>query len=273
MPKVAVKTVEEPHAFDRESLVVKWLPVKVLFIKWPSAQRKLESENHAKRIAAEFDPDMFGFITVTLPDDRGQYHVIDGFNRVTAIRMMWGDDEQVPCQILPVRDPVRAAQIFMGFNKGRKSVSPLQSFKVSVTAGHPDAVAINKIVRSAGYRVGSDHADGCVSAVGALGGVYRKFGPDVLTSALQLIQATWGLDGNAVQGPIISGYGLFMANYGDKANWGRVKETIQKRFTPGRFLGAARTLREVEACDLSEAVMKVLTANYNRGLKSGQLKQ
>lgn len=259
------------EVFDREETEIKFLPTKNLIIKWPGAQRRLKSDAHAKTIAANFDPDKFGVIIVTLPDERGYYHVIDGFNRVQAVTILWGEDQEVPCRIVPVKDPIRAAQIFLGLNRGRKEVSPIDNFRVGVQAGDPDKVTINKIVRGLGYRIDSNRTEGTISAVAALCTIYNRYGGDNLKNTLELVQATWGLDVNAPIGPILLGYAAFLAEFGNKANWGRFKDQIQKNFTPGKLLGAARTLREAERNGLNDAMVRVLVNTYNRGLKTGSL--
>lgn len=251
----------------------KMLPVGKLGIKWAGAQRRLSSDAHAKNIAANFDPDKFGTIEVTLPDEKGLHHVIDGFNRVQAVMLLWDRGQHVPCKILPVKDPVRAAQIFLGMNGpgSRRAVSAIDNFRVGITAGDPEKIAINKIIRSLGYKIDtSGKLEGGISAVSALQKVYTMYGPDVLKAALSLIQATWGMDPNSVIGPIILGYSSFIAEYG-QFNWGRLKENIQKRFTPGQLLGAARSLKESERNGLNDAMVHVLVNVYNYKLKTGAL--
>ena len=274
MSKTSTKKQEPMTAFDASAISYEMIAVKWLIIKWSEAQRRLKSDAHATNIAANFDPEKFGTIVVTLPDDRGFYHVIDGFNRVQAVMIAWNDKEQmVPCQVLPIKDPIRAAQIFLGLNRGRKPVTAIDNFRVGVRAGDPDKVEINKIIKGLGYRVDphNNKTEGCISAVGALSSVYHRFGPGILKSTLEVLQATWGLDSNAVSSPHIQGYAYFLAQYGDKANWGRLKDVIQKRFTPGQLLGAARTLRESQRNGLNDAVVHVILNAYNRGLKNGAL--
>lgn len=269
MPEKVSKTQTQlPAAFENTDLKTQWIPVRQLIIKWPGAQRLLKSDTHAKTIAARFDPDKFGLIQVTEADDRGLHHVVDGFNRVRAVDMLWGKEEKVPCIVLPIRDPVRAAQVFLGVNRGRRIVSTIDTFKVGVQAGEEDKVAINKIVRGCGYRIDSNKLEGAISAVGSLTQVYVRYGGKTLTDTLTLIQATWGMDPNAVVGPIIMGFGSFLATY-DKANWGRLKEALQRRFTPGSLLGAARALREAERGGLNDAMVRVLVNAYNRSGRGG----
>lgn len=270
MSKPAVKN-EPTGAFDKEEINIRWIPVGKLFVKWSNAQRKEKIITHAKKIAGSFDPDKFGVLTVSMPDENGYHHVIDGVHRSTAVKLLWGDDEKVPCQILPTKDPVRAAEIFLGL-QSRRAVSPIDNFRVSVQAGNPDSININKVVRGLGYRIENSQADGCISAVGALKGTYLRYGPEVLRDALALIQATWGLNATAVNKPIILAYGQIVGSHFNRLNYGRVKETMAKRFPhPDKLLGLVRGVKELTGASAPEAIYKTIVDNYNRGLKVGHI--
>src|SRR5262245_48807406 len=137
-------------SFDRVKYKIEWLPIRDLSVIWVQAQRPYDAK-HAEDIKANFDPDMFGTLAVTLPNGKGIYHIIDGQHRKGAVEMMWGLDEKVPCQVFQAKDPKRAAELFDQINGRRKKPSPLQIFNVRVTAGHANEVAVDKIVRKLGY--------------------------------------------------------------------------------------------------------------------------
>ena len=257
--------------FDKKSQKIEWIPVKNISVIWAQAQREF-NEKHARVIADNFDPEMFGTLAVTLPNGKGVYHVIDGQHRRTAVEMKWGPDEKVPCEVYNADDPARAAKLFDKINTARKTPQPLETFKVRVTAGDKDEVAVSKIVKASGYTLatGSHRGERTIGCVGALLAVYRIHGGEVLEDALKILQATWGADKGANTAAIIRGYAEFMAEFGKKANWGRLKECIATKFTPGRFIGAARTAREMSGGGMPSIVKSLLLANYNRGLRKEQ---
>ena len=255
--------------FDKSAFATKWLPVKQLSVVWASAQRPFDA-SWAKEIADNFDPDIFDELIVTLPSGNGLYHVVDGQHRRAAVQTLYGDDECVPCRVVHADDPARAAAIFAACNTARKRPTPIDMFKVRVTAQQETEVAVDKIVRGAGYKIGSTK-DGNIGAVQALVSIYKSFGAETLRDTLAIIQATWGLDKNAVAASIIRGFGAFMAEYGHKANWQRVNERVAKQFTPGRLEGAAKTAREMQRGSSADAVKQVIVNTYNRGLRQGQL--
>jgi hypothetical protein len=256
--------------FSKTAFETKWIAVKNLSIIWASAQRAF-NEAWAKEISDNFDPDIFDELIVTLPNGNGIYHIVDGQHRKAAVQSLYGDEEKVPCRVVDASDPARAAAIFDRCNTSRKRPMPIDMFKVRVTAGCETEVAVNRIVRAAGYKISAGTRDGNVGAVQALVSVYKSFSPDTLKHTLEIIQAAWGLDKNAVVSPVIRGVGAFMAEYGHKANWQRVSDRLGKQYTPGRLLGASKTAREMLRCSTSDAVKQVVVNTYNHGLKTGQL--
>lgn len=258
--------------FEKSAFVTKWIPVKNLSVVWSSAQRPLD-ESWAKQIADNFDPDLFDELVVTLPNGNGIFHIVDGQHRKRGVQIKYGEEEQVPCRVVQAADPSRAAEIFDRANSGRKKPRPIDMFRVRVTAGYETEVAVNRIVRAAGYRVSPGLADGNIAAVQALISIYRSFGADVLKDTLRVIQGTWGMDKNAVVAQIVRGIGAFMAEHGHKANWQRLSEKTQKAYTPGRLIGAAKGLREITRASTGEATKQVLVNLYNKGLKTGHLSE
>jgi len=244
-----------------------WLQVKQLSVIWIQAQRPLR-ERDAQVIAANFDPDMFGELVVTLPNGKGIYHIIDGQHRKRGVEILWGPDERVPCKVVDAADPARAAEIWAQINGNRRNPSPVERFLVMVTAKDETCVNVNKIVLGNGYYVSSAKTEKSISCVQALVGVYTSNGATVLDQTLKIILATWGRDPNAVIAPLIRGYAELIAEYGRRIDWKRLRERIAKQFTPGQLMGSARTGREMDGGSISQAVRKLLITHYNRGLRA-----
>lgn len=257
--------MSDKRKLDGKARQIKWIPCKNLKVVWPGAQREFKP-GYARQIANEFDPDKFDPPKVTLPEENGIHHIIEGQHRIAAVELLWGPEEKVPCEVMAHHDEVQAASLFVGIDTSKKRLQPLDIFKVKITAKDEAAVVISKIVTELGYNIGSKNQGKNIAAVSALTAVYRKHGADVLRDALKLIQATWGKDPNAVVAPIIRGYGAFIAEYGNKTNWQHLKEAIATKYTPGRLLGAAKTAREMMGGSTPDAIKGVLVSNYNRKL-------
>src|ERR1700746_4105136 len=249
-----------PEKLDHR-VKISWIQIKYLSVIWVSAQRPFK-ESQAKRIADDFDPDCFTPLQVSAADENGMHHICDGQHRHAAMQMLWGADEKVPCQISNIRDPARAAQMFLKINSQRRAPTSLDKFMVSVVAHSENHVAIARIVNKAGYRITRSKEDKCICAVDALMVVYRRFGDHTLESILKIIQATWGTDGNAVIAPIILGYGEFVHEFGSKVNWQRLTEVVAKKFTPGNLMGMAKSVKEINGGSLGNAVATILLTHY-----------
>lgn len=246
---------------------IEWIETEKLNVVWASAQRPLD-EKFAQSIADNFDPDKFGTLSVTLPNGRGVYHIIDGQHRVRAVEIALGPNQKVPCQVFDAHDPARAAELFDEINSHRRAPRVLDFFKVRVTAKEADHLAVVKILRDNGYIVGSRNEEKAIWSVSALLGIYRSYGGNVLDATLKILQATWGMDKNARVSPLLRGFAMFMAEHGSKINWQKLHEAIARRYTPGRFIGAVKTQRELSGGSLAEAIRDQLVAIYNRGQRS-----
>lgn len=258
-------------SFEKSSHETKWIKVKFISVIWAQSQRGLNTRE-AKRIAEELDPDAFGTIQVTKPNGKGVYHCVDGQTRVAAVRMLWGEEEMVPCNILPVKDPRRAADIFTKINSGRSKPHAIELFHVAVTAGHEAEVAVNKLVTSLSYRVEkvSSSKEGTITAIGICLKVYHRFGLNTLRDVLIVIQGTWGMIRSSVDSSIISGYASILGKH-RHIDHSRLMDRMKKDYSPERLIGAARGLRETYGGSIGDNVARVIEITYNHGLKSKKI--
>jgi len=248
---------------------VTWIPVKDLSIVWAEAQRAL-NDAHAQKIADNLDPDMFGTISVTKPNGKGVYHVIDGQHRVVAVTKKYGNNERVPCQVFDTVSPARAAQIFDHINSGRRSLQPIELFKVRVTAGNELQVEVNKIVIKCGYHIGHRQVN-AIMCVAALEAVYQSYGPVVLEATLRLVRKMWGEENLATGALIIRGIGMLLSEF-RHIDFERLATAISSKYTPSRLLGAAKTAKEMAGGVGPAIVRDILVARYNSTVRGDKNK-
>lgn len=248
---------------------IAWIPGKNLSVVWAQAQRPLNA-NHAKKIADNFDPEMFGTLAVTKPNGRGIYHIIDGHHRKVAVETIWGSEEKVPCQIFDAEDPARAAELFGNINSARKAPKPIELFKVMVTAKGETEVGIDKVVRKCGFTVSQRHGHGenGIACVAALKAVYLTHGADILEGVLNLCRAIWGIEDEAAREAfIIRGFGEFLAEY-RAVDFKRLREAIGNKYTPARLIAAAKVGKEMHGGSIPTEVKKLMVNCYNHGLRA-----
>jgi hypothetical protein len=247
---------------------IQYIAVKYLSVVWVQAQRPYDA-NWSKKIAEDFDPDKFDPLIVTKPNGQGIYHIIEGQHRRHALEMfdkVNGGNAQAPCRVVADADPARAAEIWLGVNKGRKSVSAVHEFKVAVVAKREPETAINKIVRQVGYRISSTKAENGISAVTALKIVYNRHDAVTLKCVLEALRFIWGSDPKAVSGSMIKGFGIFLHEFHPYVEAARLKRQMNK-FSPFEFIVMAKTRSESALETVDESIAENLRREYNKGVK------
>lgn len=258
--------------FDQKSKAfkeIKWIPVKNLSVVWAQSQRNL-NDRHAQSISNNFDPELFGLLSVTKPNGHGVYHIIDGQHRKVAVESMWGKEELVPCQVFDVDSPARAAKMFDAMTSNRRAMQPIELFKIRVTAQEELQVNVNKVIIDQGYFVGQN-AENSIACVQALEAVYKSYGPTILKYVLKLVKETWGDDKSATTGILIRGFGMFLSEFRN-CDLEKLSRALAAKYTPARFLGAAKAGREVNGTSAVIAVRDLTIATYNTTVRSANHK-
>lgn len=254
----------------KQAHTTRWIPVKDISVVWQNAQRHFD-ERWAQEIAEKFDPDMFGIVAVCPDKKNGRFHAIDGQHRVAAVHSLWGGNEKVPCNIFEADTPERAAQIFDTMNTNRKSVQPLETFKVRVTGKVEPEFSVNKLITDLGFKVDSNKYEGNIGAVVSCVSVYKRHGRDLLLATLVRVRAIWGKQASAYDAPMIRGFAHFLAKHGRKIDHNRLTDVVAKQYSPGRLMGAAQSAREIYRGNLSNCISQVLVNTYNHGLRTGRI--
>jgi hypothetical protein len=244
------------------------IAVKNLTVVWRRSQRPF-NEAWANKIAEEFDPDKFEPIVVTKPNGEGKFHIVEGQHRKAGLEKALGADQQAPCRIVGEADPARAAEIWLGINKGRKAPRPLQEFMVAVEAKREIEVAINQVVKRTGYRIGdSIKGENTISAVGALRKVYNNYGELVLRNTLDACRLLWGSDPGGVAGSIITGMGMFLNEFHLYVDAKHLRKAITGHYNaPWKFVDASRLEADKSSETLDIAMSELLRFRYNRGVR------
>jgi len=239
----------------------------------PQAQRKLD-QAHADRIAADFDPALFGTITVA-ETKKGRLWIVDGqHRRSAALSFLNGDGAQtVKCNVIEVEDDAEAARLFLGLNR-HKTVLTLDKFLVRVTAKDVNAIGIVTILKRYGLRVERTRATGVVQAVDALESVFiRQRGALLLERAIRLLNTTWGVDPDAYHGTIIRGLGLLLFKFGTAVDDEELSRKLAKAGGPLHLIGRSRALRAAMGISAAQAVYECIKTEYNKGRRSGGLEE
>jgi hypothetical protein len=246
----------------------KWIPLELLDVVHADAQRGLDERN-VRRIVQDFDPDLFGVVTVAEMNGTGTHHIIDGQHRVEALRRLGWADQTVPCVVRNSHDKADVARMFDGINTARKP-QYIDRFRVRVTAGFPLETAVNEIVERHGYTVklGSNTEARAFSAASAAVQVAERYGLKVLDDTLGVLVEAWGHSRDAVHQCVVAGVGAAVYAGVDVA---RLADRLESKVTPGQLVGKARARKEYDGGTIAHNVAEVALSIYNTGLRSGRV--
>jgi hypothetical protein len=239
----------------------------------PAVQRKLRMA-WVKEHVADFDPELFGEVVVSLRG--GRHLIVDGQHRVEILRQLGWADQKIPCLLYEGLTLAEEAKLFRGLGD-RKGLRAFDDFRIAIVEGDPVACDIDRIVRAQGLTLSDQKKDGAVSAVDALRRVYcgatlKQSSPVALGKALRLLKSAWGSSGSAFEGPMIIGAGLFFLRYNGSADESALVAKLAKvPGGPAGMIGRAKALTETKRRRVGECVAAGIVDAYNSGRRSGKL--
>lgn len=243
---------------------VKWIALGEMHCNTRHAQRETHDKATIERMARNFDPDSLGTITLSYRD--GSYYILDGYHRSQAAILWIGDGwekQQLKCDVYTGLTERDEAKLFLDLNRS-KTVSAMDKFRVSLTAGIAEYVEVNGIVSSEGLIVGRRKSDGCISAVTSLMWVYSKAGPDVLRKSIRIIRDSFGDTG--FDAAVIKGIGLICQRYnGSLPEELAIEKLAKTRAGVHGLLGKAEALRKSLETNKVQAVAGAAVDIINQG--------
>lgn len=137
----------------------------------PAYQREVIKMPKVNKIAANFDAEAFGTITVGKRKD-GTLWCVDGMHRLTAAKKC--GLPEVPATVFLSRGPHHEAQVFLKLNCERTTVSQVDVYRAALEAEEPDTVAIQDILDACGLHVGNGSGSAkAIRAASALRSIYK----------------------------------------------------------------------------------------------------
>ena len=213
----------------------------------------------------KFDLDSIGVMTVSLRVD-GTYVLLDGQTRKAALDFLELGEWEVLCNVYEGLTKADEAHLFRLLNNTQRP-TPVDDFRVGMTAGDVECLAIDKIITKHGLKLSACARDGGVTCVSAMRQAYKSGGLD---DALGTATAAWGLRAAAVQGDIVKGLALVHETYNGTMDRPALINKLSK-FQGGAsgILGSARNTRNIRSASVARLCAAVIVSVYNRGRKSG----
>ncbi len=149
---IEAKGLRPANLSQMEMPDLRWLSLDVLVIN-DQYQRSLSSSSlrSIRRIVQNFDWARLKALNVT-PTQDGFYEVVDGQHTAIAAATH-GYIDELPCLISATRDLAERAGDFVGLNKDRVAIHPLQLYRAELAAGDELALEVEQGVKSAGGRI------------------------------------------------------------------------------------------------------------------------
>jgi hypothetical protein len=259
---------------DQHASTIDWVPLAKILTDHEVNTRPVDYSWVDKRVAG-FDPDKLGVPIVSARPD-GTYACLDGQNRIELLRRVGWGNQKIECRVFTGLSKAQEARLFLGHNDNRQ-VGSFHKFAARITAGDPDAVAINNIVTKAGWELSYFVGEKKIAAVAALENIWKATRPDpsgyrgaTLEATITVATEAWGYSADAANGQLLRGIGLIVNRHGeilDRA--GLVRKLAQNR--PLGILADARGLHSYTGGTVSACVAETITKLYNSHRRIGAL--
>ena len=149
----------------------------------------------------------------------GKFNVVDGQNRIAAMRQMaGGGDVIVPCMIYTGMTYEQEAELYAKLDKGKRPLTPRQHTKALVESGSDARIMeIKCLVEDVGFVWALGEPTGEpfeIAPIRALINAYQLLGGDAFSRMLSLMAGTWQGTPNSLRASMLSGMALFVKTYG-----------------------------------------------------------
>ena len=177
-------------------------------LRIPSYQRGIVSSY--RQIRNKFDVNLFDVLTVSFRASDRHHWIVDGLQRHTARMDLHGPSTLVFCRVIEGLDITGEVDLFEKLNRNRTRVSAFAILDAQREAGEDDAVALFRVVESAGLRIGPTHGAGVVGSPAQLRDIQDwDSGLEILASALETAIAAWGKNTGSFHATVIGGLAFF----------------------------------------------------------------
>ena len=178
-------------------------------------QRGVEQKNVDKLIRNWNSRELYPVI-VSFRD--GKFNVVDGQNRIAAMRQMaGGGDVIVPCMIYTGMTYEQEAELYAKLDKGKRPLTPRQHTKALVESGSDARIMeIKCLVEDVGFVWALGEPTGEpfeIAPIRALINAHQLLGGEAFARMLSLLAGAWQGAPNSLKASMLSGMALFVKTY------------------------------------------------------------
>jgi hypothetical protein len=262
---------------------IKEIPASDLTVD-PRVQREANPAR-VRRMADNWDDNMVGVLVVSHRTTAGfsgpkppeSNVVLDGQTRLEAFRLVCNDDRVTSAPLLAqVYEGLtlsEEAQIFLQHND-RRAVTPLDRFRIAVTAREEWALDIHDMTTRKGWfaqGMGNGPNARRFAAVGTLEKLYLADEGQSLRRVLDVIDAAWQNPAGALCPETVGGLGTLFQRYGDRID-SRALVLKLGKIGFNRFMSGVADRRRVNpGTSVSKAAADWTLDLYNSGRRTKRL--
>jgi hypothetical protein len=213
----------------------------------PRVQRA-EDKSQVDYLGREWDDQYVGVLAGSRRAD-GHVYLMDGQQRWTAMTTRKNNFKYpFTVQVYSGLTLKEEAEIFQGYNRGRKAVTPYANHIVSIMAENPTALAVENVVTALGFQTGAKSHG---TTVGCISLMYRVLEDktsniddqkDFLSMALDTSYKTFGDTEWPFRGDIVEGLAIFWSKHWNDPNVDQdvLVKKIKAKYTVPQLLQLSR---------------------------------
>lgn len=199
-------------------------------------QRSPVNRQHIGRIIAVFDESLVGVLMVS-PREGDGYYVWDGGHRLEVLLALGYTHWHCMVSVIT---PVEQSMSFQTINDNVLRVTPIQKHTAALFRDEPKALALEDALYDAGCYVGTAGS----GQVGAVTSCYRaidKYGTQVLTKTLKILNKAWGINDKTARSAALIGGISRLVDENPKLPQATIATALTEGYeTGGQFTGAAQ---------------------------------
>ena len=235
-----------------------------------SAYQRTVQEYNVDKLIREWDITLMDPLIVSFRD--GKYYIVDGQNRVCALRKMnGGKDVNVICRVFSGLTYEKEAEFCYRLDKAKHRLSLAQSTTALIESGaDPVTRDIYRLLKESGFTWALDKRTPCdhkIVATRALINAYNLLGAYGFSRLFLLLDGTWHGDPDSLSAAMISGMALFLKTYDVELD----DHVFAQRLSVVNPAGiVSRAKADFSTSNNALRVGRVLLEKYNNGRRGGK---
>lgn len=191
---------------------------------------------------------------IVLSGRAGGPYCIDGGHRLALAKE--SGEQTINAFVIEGLTQRDEARLFTRYQRERRNLTSYALFRADKVAGDEDTMAMDRIVRTAGFQLGKSAASGStITAIDAVRYIQRTGGDELLAETLRTVKRFWIGEEKALSGQVLKGIALFLQSSGSSPNF---RQAVFERYLTKT--APVKLLRESQAVSVRRSGAPAVTA-------------